>query len=26
LDSYSEKRNVHPMYDSDESSDYMFAS
>jgi N6-adenosine-specific RNA methylase IME4 len=26
LDSYSEKRNVHPMYDSDESSDYMFAT
>ncbi|MCC6422761.1 MAG: S-adenosylmethionine-binding protein [Phycisphaerales bacterium] len=26
LDSYAEKRDVHPMYDSDESSAYMFAS
>jgi N6-adenosine-specific RNA methylase IME4 len=26
VDSYARKRDVHPMYDSDESSDYMFAS
>jgi N6-adenosine-specific RNA methylase IME4 len=26
VDSYTDKRDVHPMYDSDESSDYMFAS
>jgi N6-adenosine-specific RNA methylase IME4 len=26
LDSYAGKRDVHPMYDGDESSDYMFAS
>lgn len=25
VDSYTGKREVHPMYDSDESSDYMFA-
>jgi len=25
VDSYASKRDVHPMYDSDESSDYMFA-
>ena len=26
VDSYTNKRNVHPMYDSDESTDYLFAS
>src|SRR4051812_13583745 len=26
VDSYAESREVHPMYDSDETSDYMFAS
>src|SRR5665213_630145 len=26
VDSYTDKRDVHPMYDSDESSDYVFAS
>jgi len=26
VDSYAERRNVHPMYDSDESSEYLFAS
>jgi N6-adenosine-specific RNA methylase IME4 len=26
VDTYADKRDVHPMYDSDETSDYMFAS